>query len=130
MFDPKDHTNIATIGGGAAAERFDIEMQRALENIADINTPWKKPREVTIKVKLLPNEDRNNIAVDIESSVKLAGFETVGSRLFVGRAEGKFVAIEHNPQQLQLDLDKQNAPVPLQSVSNGSDGDPDGETEV
>ena len=48
--------SLANLGGGAAVEKFDTELQKVLDNIADPNTVENAGREVTLKVKIKPKE--------------------------------------------------------------------------
>ncbi|PUB12599.1 replication terminator protein [Paenisporosarcina sp. OV554] len=63
--------DLNTFAGGALAEKVNIEMQKALENIADPNTDHKKARKVTVSITLKANERRNlaNVIVDTKSTL-------------------------------------------------------------
>ncbi len=50
--------SLATIDGGALIERFDYELRKVLENIADENTKPDAVRQVTLTLKIKPTEDR------------------------------------------------------------------------
>lgn len=58
--------------GGAAAELFDRELESVLQNIADPNTKTKTAREITLKVTVLPTEDRSRGVVGVKCTSKLA----------------------------------------------------------
>jgi hypothetical protein len=58
--------------GGAVAERFNLELQKALENIADPNTDPKKARKVTLTVTLTGNENRDIASVKVQTKSTLA----------------------------------------------------------
>lgn len=75
--------NLNEFAGGALAEKFNIEMQRVLENIADPNTDHKKKRKVTVTLTLESNENRNltNVMVDVKST--LAPSKGVETQLMV-----------------------------------------------
>lgn len=94
--------------GGAVAEHVDAKIKEVLENIEDINTPWKPKREITIKVVFAPNEDRDRCQIGVAVTTKLPGFKPLESGCFITRVGNTLVAIENeNPQQLQLNFNQQ-----------------------
>lgn len=101
MTQEMELSSLANLGHGAAIERFDDEMERALQNIMDINTT-EDVREVRLIVKLKPNEERTACAVAVACTSKLAPGRPFGTTLFPTMDGEKAVAIEHNPQQMQL----------------------------
>ena len=71
--------DLNTFASGALAEKVNIELQKALDNIADPNTDHKKARKVTVSITLKANEKRNlaNVIVDTKSTlVPAVGVET------------------------------------------------------
>lgn len=91
-----------TIGGGALTELFGAELARILENITDPNTDAKAKRTVTITVSFKPNRDRDIADVELKCASKLAGIMTVGTQLFMGKHQGKLIAVESDPRQSDL----------------------------
>lgn len=91
-----------TIGGGALSELFGAELARILTNIADPNTDPKAKRAVNITVSFKPNRDRDVADVELTCSSKLAGIMTVSTQLFMGRHQGKLIAVENDPRQSSL----------------------------
>jgi hypothetical protein len=59
-----DLTNFAE---GAVAERFNIELQKILENIADPNTDPKKARKLTLTLTVKADEKRDIANVSIQT---------------------------------------------------------------
>jgi len=114
--DPNNTVSLATLGGGSAIERFDDELRRVLSNIIDPNTT-DGAREVTLKVKIKPNEDRDRCDVDVTCSSRICPAKSFSTMMFVGSTPSGAVATEHNPKQLQMDLDAARSPkiVPMQS---------------
>jgi len=53
--------SLASLCKGAAIERFDDELKKVLENMMDVNT-GVGPREIVLKVRLKPNDDRTSAA--------------------------------------------------------------------
>jgi hypothetical protein len=92
--------SLENLGGGAAAEMFNAELQNALDNIADPNTKPDQPREVTLKLKIKPHESRRSAMISIEATSKLAAVKPQTGMVFIGRHKGRNVATDTNPQQL------------------------------
>lgn len=94
--------SLSTLGNGAAVELFQAELQKVLDNIVDENTKPTAVREVTLKVKIKPSEDRDYGEVSISCVAKLAPLAPFGTNFFIGKHRGKGVAQEHNPKQAKL----------------------------
>lgn len=91
-----------TIGGGALSELFDAELSRILSNITDPNTDTSTKRVMTITVSFKPNRDRDVADVSLKCQSKLAGIMTVDTQLFMGKHQGKLIAVESDPRQSTL----------------------------
>jgi hypothetical protein len=91
-----------TIAGGALAELFEAELARILSNITDPNTDPSAKRAITLQVKFTPNRDRDVADVEVTCSSKLAGIMTVNTQVFVGRHQGRLIAVESDPRQSRL----------------------------
>lgn len=98
----QEMVSLATLARGAAIERFDDELKKVLDNILDPNTTPDKVRSVSLTVRIKPDKDRSLCMVDVEAKAGLASPSSVQTRFFVGRANGKAVAYEHDPRQQQL----------------------------
>lgn len=57
--------DLTEFADGAVAERFNIELNKVLENIADPNTDPKKVRKVTLTVSLKADDKRDIASVGI-----------------------------------------------------------------
>lgn len=64
--------SLDTLAGGAAVERFNYELQKALDNIGDVNTRAETTRSVSLTIKIKPNEERSGASVSIEIKSSLA----------------------------------------------------------
>jgi hypothetical protein len=93
---------LVSIGGGAAVELFDIELERVLANIKDINTDPKTRRRITLVVDIVPNEERAYGDVRITATSKLASGKAHQSLMYVVKRGGQIMAVESNPQQLNI----------------------------
>lgn len=109
--------SLSTLARGAAIERFDDELQRVLNNIIDPNTT-EGAREITLKVKIKPDADRVTGSVQVVCQSKVCPSRPCSTLIYIGKERGKGVAFEHNPEQLQMDLDVSSKPV---SIAKGGD---------
>lgn len=82
--------SLETLGGGAAIERFNYELQNILNNIGDINT---KADAVCV--------------ISIEVSGKLASIKPEHSSFHLMRRGDRMVATEYNPKQQTLEFPNQ-----------------------
>jgi len=117
MTEHRDMT-LGEIGNGALEERFQVELQRVLNNIADPNTDVKAKRVITVQVTFRPGKNRDDAAIDVRCSSKLAGITSVESMVFIGRRDGKVVAVENDIKQSGLFDEQQPEPRPLAAVAN------------
>lgn len=104
-----ESVTLDSIGGGALSELFAAELSRILGNIADPNTDPEARRTITIVATFKPNRDRDLANVELSCSSKLAGIVSVSTRLFMGRHQGKLVAIESDPRQTNMFDDQRPA---------------------
>lgn len=101
--------NILNVNDGAIVQGFEIELRKALENIADLNTPATATRLVKLELIFKPHSDRVVIETEFKVSSKLAGIETHRSKIFMGRSQdGELIAFDGDPRQMVL----WNAPKP------------------
>ena len=86
--------------GGALQEKFNRSFTRVIENMQDVNTPYKNSREITIKLKFTQNEARNDVKVGIVVSEKVAHQSALETAFAVGTnlESGDFYAEEYGKQ--------------------------------
>lgn len=90
---------IETIANGGAAERFDYELGRVLANIDDPNTDPERARSITVTVTFRPRKDRSAAAIVVASAAKLAPVKPVDAEVYLGKRNGKRLAVEFDPRQ-------------------------------
>ena len=101
--DGQDFFTLTEIGRGAAVERFDLELQKVLDNIQDPNTDAKKARSVVLKFTITPDEDRGVGKYAIDAQAKLAPLKSHPGRVFLGiDGKGHGVASEEHPTQAEI----------------------------
>lgn len=109
--------NIGNINEGAMVQGFEIELAKALANIADLNTPATATRAVRLELVLKPHSDRISIETEFKCACKLAPIETHKSKIYLGHTEqGEPVAFDADPRQMPLwaPPKPQEAPKPIE----------------
>lgn len=106
----KERLTLANMCSGGVQERIDRALAKVSDNILDLNTEAKKKREVTVKIVFNPNEnDREDVAVSVQTSIKLAPEAGLETQLFISRdfKNGTVQLTEHAKGQIkgQLTLD-------------------------
>lgn len=93
--------SFANLCGGAAAEQFDRELSTVLDNIADPNAKAKVAREITIKVTIVPTDDRSRAVVACKTTSKLAPADALEAHVDLVQEGRKQVAYQRGtaPQQ-------------------------------
>lgn len=111
MGSEKEGLSLASIKNGAAIEAFDLVLQDVLVNIQDPNTEAKDEREITLRVKFKPDEDRFLSATGIECwPSKLAKRRPITTQIAMDvDRDGVIAAKEVIPMQQNL-FDKKTEP--------------------
>lgn len=87
--------NLAELAGGAVAERFDLEMQKVLDNIMDPNTDSKKARKISLTLTFKTDENRDVAIVGIDAKTSLAPALIPSTKILMDRdGAGKVVGAE------------------------------------
>lgn len=77
---------LASMCAGGVQERIDRALAKISDNILDANTDAKKKRVLDVKIVLTPNEeDREDVSVEVHTSVKLAPETALKTQLFVNK---------------------------------------------
>lgn len=93
---------LITMAGGAVEELFERELARITTDILDLNTEATAVREISIKIKVKPDENRNfgSVAVIVDS--KNGSPKGIGAIFSFGRQGGRAVVAEFEPNQKPL----------------------------
>ena len=99
--------NVKNLASGGLIERIHEEIERAIANICDPNTPAKKARKVKMEMTIKPNEARNLADVSVVVSSTLCPAEAIETSIYIGAdANGSVDASEvvsgENPMQHML----------------------------
>lgn len=73
--------DLNTFADGAVAERFNLELQKILENIADPNTDPTKARKLTLTVALKADENRDLAMVSVTAKSTLAPAKSIETKI-------------------------------------------------
>lgn len=102
MLTKEEPLTLETLADGACLERFNDSLQAVLDNLTDPNT-GTKTREVILKVKFKPDEERSFVQILIECTPKLAPASSIASNAYLGKdISGKAIAHEIKRAQLPL----------------------------
>ncbi len=99
--DDYDAVTLSMLGGGAVEEKFQVELDRVLRNIADPNTGDGK-RVIELKIVFYPNTQRTSADIAVTAVSKLQADKPYESHAYLGREGAAHRAWEHNPEQLKL----------------------------
>jgi hypothetical protein len=86
-----NEASLETIGDGQAIQKFNHELQRAIENCLDINTELNFTREVILKIKIKPSEDRQTAAIHFQASSKIAPDAPGQDQMYFGKNNQAFI---------------------------------------
>lgn len=92
---------IEKLGDGAAICLVNEAIQEALKNCKDINAD-EKAREVTLKLSLKPNQDRNQIDLSYGVTTKNRPFRAIQTVVNVGKTKDGVVEAAEMKSQLSL----------------------------
>ena len=86
--------------GGALQEQFAKSFERVIENLQNVNTPYRLNREINIKLKFSQNEKRDDVKCGILVSEKLAPQSPMETSFSVGTdlRTGKLYAREYGAE--------------------------------
>jgi len=76
-------------------ERFHLELQKTLENIAGPNTDPTKVRKITLTAKLKADENRDVVNFEVESKAYLVSAKSLSTKIIIDRDnDGSVVGAE------------------------------------
>lgn len=106
MAEEQEDVSLANLMMGAAVERFDDELKAVLANILDPNTTLAT-REITLKVKIKPDKNRDFGSIDLECKSKMAPAAPLGTKVFIAATKNGACATEYISAQQALDFNVQ-----------------------
>ena len=100
--------SLRNIAQGEAIAAFDFELKKAIENCMDINTEANAARTVSLKVKIKPNNDRNQAIISFQASSSLPPDAPGLDTLFLTTTNEGPTAFVHTPEQMTFEDYVQN----------------------
>jgi len=98
MEKPKEKS-VLEFARGAIMERVDVETERVLANIQDVNTRATAKRTLTLKLEFAPDESRQSVSVKCTASSKLEPLGSISTQIFmVPDGNGEAYWVEATPQ--------------------------------
>ncbi len=92
--------NLGSIARGAAIELFEQGLEKVIANVADKSTDATAPREIVLRFKFKPDDDRRSCIVGTTLTTKLAGCEEHVSKIYLGKDDkGHSYAFDTDPRQ-------------------------------
>lgn len=131
----KQSIKIDTFAGGVLKEKFDEELTRVLENIADPNTKEDAVRKISLDIKFKPDIKREVAFVEINSKAALAATKAVDTKILIDRdiESNKVFASEFGRNQLKgqiniNDINEEEAEKQVESEEKQQEEKPANET--
>lgn len=114
MANQRPIKSLSDLMDGGVEELFNNVLNQVWENVFDTNTDAKKPREVNLKIKIVPNERRDSCDFRVSVIPKLAPKVDLSQTVMLNiGADGSIVATERTNQLPgQIDIDGNETPIP------------------
>jgi hypothetical protein len=107
----KEGVSFADIADGSVIYKANDVLAEVARNILDPNTAAKTVREITIKVRFHPNENRDLVMVSVDARPKLAPMKPALTALFLAqKVNGEIVMSEKDARQENLFDEDAKAP--------------------
>lgn len=86
--------------GGALQEKFEKSFEKVVENLQNPETSFKAARDITIKMKFVQNETRDDVKCSITVAEKLAPQQSMMTSFAIGKdlKTGELYAEEYGKQ--------------------------------
>ena len=101
--------SIESLADGAIAEQINSAIEKVLENISDMNTPYKIKRKLNIILAFDADESREMSEVGVTIKATLAPATPTKTRIIIDRDnKGKIVGAEYKkqiPGQIEMKLE-------------------------
>ena len=93
-------SNLCEIAGGALQEQFEKAFIKVVENMMDINTPYKAKRSITIKLDFVQNEMRDDVqcSISVKESLAAPGIQTTAFCIGKDLKTGEIFTSEYGKQ--------------------------------
>ena len=109
---------------GALTERFNMEMERVLNNVFDPNTNPKAKRQIQIVIDIAPNERRDAAEFKVDVKSKTAPPVAMAQTVFLHMGDDGTVTATEMTREIpgQIDVEGNVQPLPrVVEFGNGRD---------
>lgn len=93
---------LVNLSAGQAVVDFDAALQKVLEDIVDQSTPPDKARTVTLKVRVVADEERRHLTYDHQVTTSMPGFLPRGGSAYLQHTSEGVRAVEVDPEQMTI----------------------------
>lgn len=101
--EQRETMNLGNICGGQVLEVVDNTIDKVLKNIVDPSTAAEQKREIVLKIKFVPAENRELGTVTFTCEAKLASVKPAKGNFFIARrANGDVRGYARDPKQSEL----------------------------
>lgn len=116
--------SLTTICKGALPEIFHHELQKVLNNMADINTHPTKPRKIQIEITFAPFADRSGASTAISCKAVIASLDASGATgsIYLAKREGRYAAFSRDLRQEMLFSGEEQVIAPDGKTAGAGDG--------
>lgn len=97
----REELQFETILDGGALEMINHTLGKVFENIVDVNTD-ESVREINLKLKLKPDENRSLVDIAVTVASKLAGLAKANTLADLGHVNGRPTAFKRPTRQQNL----------------------------
>ncbi|MCT1577969.1 replication terminator protein [Oceanobacillus kimchii] len=84
----KQIVDLNEFAGGAVAERFNLELQKVLENFTDLNTDPTAKRKINLTVTLVADDARDVVKATVQAKTTLAPAKELESKILMDYDDG------------------------------------------
>ena len=112
--------SLSDLMDGGVEERFNAVLDEVWANVYDPTTEAKKTREITLKIKITPNDRRDSCDFRVSVVPKLASKVDLSQTVMLTVRDDRTVLATERTEQIpgQIDLEGNEQPIP-QTVSFG-----------
>ncbi len=93
---------LSNLCNGAIAEVFQAELDKVLDNIADVNTEAEKTRKIVLTLEFKPGANRQGMSVGFGCRSMIQPIRKVTGEAFLVKEGTAIVAYPQNPLQMTL----------------------------
>lgn len=117
---PLEQVQLHNLMRGAAAERFREALEAVAANVLDPNTDPGAVREIVLRVKFKPSDNRHEVATLVKTETKLAPPKPLDGILFMGQRGGEVSVVSQDVKQRDMFGDPPVGVTPIDQRKEGT----------